>query len=267
MIPDLSIALAIPHTPWVGERQQSMARVRAQLGAWAGPYRELTERATNKVWPRRMWEWMISTGAEWCLSLQDDVLLAPYFDLALRAMIEHVPEGNVLGLSAVHPIGAEVARQTHRWYRTRSWLVGWAYAMRREDLIAFLAWCDKRPDAVAALNEDSLINQWVIETGRSTWHPVPTIVDHDTSIGSTYANDQHAHRRSVVTWRDYSSGSLCDPDFWLPSGEPQLLPLPRPRHCWFCGVREASARAPNGCEICRACVSQLVAALLQEQAP
>jgi hypothetical protein len=298
----ISIALGIPNTPWVEERAKSMQRVRESLGLLPirrvktdippappissdsviqhagemhlelvmdppGPqfYREFTEKESNKIWPRKMWNWMISTGADWCLSVQDDTLHAPYFWKALRAMLTYVPENQVLGLSSVHPMAGEMARQGRRWYRTRSWLIGWAYAMRRGDLQEFVAWSDARPKLVAERNEDDLINMWVHDSGRSTYHPVPTIVDHDTSIESQYKNDEHSHRRSTSTWRDFEEGSLCSEDFWLPSGIPQLLPVPHPRGCWYCvECRPAViASGETGAAMCAVCLTNSVASVLK----
>ena len=274
----MKLALSIPHTPWVPERGESMARVKTALGLgapgdyeFAGmkvTYQEETERATNQVWPRRMWTRMLETGADWTLSVQDDTLPAPCFWPALTAMVQHLPPLAVLGLSATHPMGPEVARQGHRWYRTSSWVIGWAYAMRRADLAEFVAWIDARPELVAACNEDELINRWVSATGRYTWHPVPTIIDHDTSIDSQYSNDHHAHRRSTVTWRDYGEGSLTDPDFWLPSGDPQLLALPSPTHCWYCFERPGWMQSQrSGAALCRQCLLDGMNMMLRQVQP
>lgn len=259
----LTIALCIPHTPWVPARVESMQRLRDQLGKWDGPYLELTERASNKVWPVTMWRWALESGADYFLTLQDDVMVPPYFRRALDAMLPHLPPRNVLGLSAVHPMGVEIARQGHRWYRTRSWLVGWAMLFHRADLAEFVAWHAANPELAAQYNEDDLVNRWVHGSGRFTLHPVPTIADHDTSIESSYANDHHVHRRSSVTWRDFGEGSLCDPDFWLPSGTPKLLPVPKPRHCWFCLTREAEVESHiTGASLCRHCCGQIAATLI-----
>jgi hypothetical protein len=258
-----SISLAVPHTPWIPARVESMQRVREFTGGWPWAFRVFDERATNKEWPRTMWRWLVSTDSEWCLTVQDDTLAPAYFRHALLAMLPHVGANAVLGLSAVHPIGPEIARQGGRWYRTRSWCVGWGYAMRRNDLAEFLMWMGARPQLVATCNEDDLLNRWVGETGRTTWHPVPSILDHDTSIESTYENDSHVHRRSTVTWRDYQSGSLTDRDFWLPSGEPPLLPVPSPHHCWFCMTRPAQAASHlTGARLCRHCWAQVAAQLI-----
>jgi len=274
-----TIALAIPTTAaWVPARADSMERVRQSLGVRRNPeddgfmsespygpdsYTEITERSSNKIWPRKMQQWALDTKADWFLTLQDDTLHPPYFWKALRAMLPHIPPNQVLGLSSVHPMAPEIARQGHRWYRTQSWLVGWAYAMRREDLQEFVSWTDARPKLVEACNEDDLLNRWIHASNRYTWHPVPTIVDHDTSIDSQYNNDHHAHRRASCTWRDFGEGSLTDTDFWLPSGEPRQLLVPAVNHCWFCMERPGYAAShKTGAALCRKCLGEMVQQLI-----
>lgn len=267
-----TICLAIPHTPWVPARVESMARVRAALGVAMPPtggdepclaYTEITERASNKVWPRKMWQWMIDTGADWCLTVQDDTLIAPCFWPALRAMLPHVGARAVLGLAASHPLGPSIAYAGHRWYKTQSWAIGWGYALRRSDLVEFVQFCDTHADWVERFNEDELLNRWVQETKRFTWHPVPTIVDHDVSVASLYKNDEHTHRRSTVTWRDYGEASMTDTDWWLPSGDPQLLPLAWVRTCWHCGKEEGKLRsAETGAYIGPQCLANIFGFML-----
>ena len=73
-------------------------------------------------------------------------------------------------------------------------------------LPSFLKWCDANPGIVAQNNEDSLVNFWAHKLGYDIWHPMPTIINHDLGVPSTYANDAHhefsMYRRPTVTWRD-----------------------------------------------------------------
>ena len=252
-----SIALAIPHTPWVPERVESMAKLRSALGVIPGPYREFTDKAPNHVWSVQLWTWLYETGAEWCLQLQDDVMVAPCFWPALRAQLDALPEdADVIGLTSVHPMTPEIARRGHRWHRTEANLVGWAYALRREALGEFLA------SERAKTNEDEQIAYWTRASGRTVWHPVPAIVDHDTTIPSSYANDHHSHRRPQVTWRTFDEKDLTSADWWLPSGVPELLPMPAQRQCWMCEERPIKGQAKNGVGICEQCSIPAAAAAL-----
>lgn len=285
-----SIALCIPTTPWVPARRASMARLRAGIGVvqhedgvvgWDLPadlapehYRELTDRAPNDVWSVTMWKWMLETGADFCLTVQDDALTAPppVFWGALRAMLTQIPKRHVLGLSGVHPMAREVARRNHRWYRTTSWVIGWAYGLWREDLEEFLKWRlspqgDEMQKKIAPNGEDALMNIWVGGTGRDTWHPVPAIVDHDTSVGSSYDNDDHGHRRPWITWHGYREQDLVRPDWWAVSGRlPTHYNTVAQHVCWWCGKRKpARASEVTGAAICAACIHQTLGSLLSER--
>ena len=268
-----TIALAIPHTTWVPERVASMDRLREALGhplrdtdasieagKWPTHYREFTDRAPNTVWSEALWTWLLETGAEWCLQLQDDVMVAPCFWPALRAMIAALPqEAEVIGLTSVHPGSVEIARQGHRWFTTRGNLVGWAYMLTHDALSEFRIARDLLPPAFRQMNEDMQIAEWAARSGRLVWHPVPTIVDHDTSIPSSYANDHHGHRRPQVTWRDFGEGSLTDPSFWLPSGTPTMLGNAPMFACSWCGVEPGKmVSEATGARIGPSCLHKLV---------
>lgn len=228
-------------------------------------YAEFTDREPNQVWSVKMWRWLLDTGAEFCLTLQDDVIPSPKFWPELRAMLAHLPPGSLLGLSGVHPAAVEVARRGHRWYRTTSWVIGWAYGMWREDLAAFLEWRtsdegDAYAERIKPNGEDAVINAWVGNAKRDTWHPVPAIVDHDTSVGSSYANDDHGHRRPWVTWHTYGHADLTNPDFWIVNGKrPQHLHTVPQHVCWHCGKRKAiRGSQTTGAMICALCAEETV---------
>jgi hypothetical protein len=269
-----TIALAIPTSAgWVPERAESMARLREALyitGNRVAPrdtldhYREFTDRAPNAVWCEALWTWLHETGADWCLQLQDDVMVAPCFWPALRAMLSALPpEADIVGLTSTHPMTPDVARRGHRWYRTPGNLVGWAYCIRREALGEFLTARAALPETFRKKNEDEQLAEFAMRTQRGVYHPVPSIVDHDTSIPSSYANDKHSHRRPQVTWRTFTEQELTDPTWWKPSGEPEMLPMPPQFECWWCGKGQAVARSGvSGALICRTCIVETVAQLV-----
>jgi len=244
-----------------------MARLKAQLDvpAWSDRiYHEFTDRAPNWVWSVELWQWLYDTGAEWCMQLQDDVVAAPCFWPALRAMLSSLPEdADIIGLSAVHPMATEWARRGHRWYKTDCLLVGWAYVIRREAMGIFL---DQRADLTRRYGkacEDVLLGQFARETERGVWHPCPTIVDHDTSIPSSYQNDDHSTRRPQVTWRDYGEGSLTDPTWWKPGAKTATLPMPSQRLCWMCQAEDIRAQSSNGVGICGKCIGACLGSFMQ----
>jgi len=258
------IAFGLPHTPWIEERVESLQRLHGQLGTLPVemPYREFTEQVPNAVWSEQMWSWGIETNADWFLTLQDDVEVSPWFWPSLHALLDTLDGlgGGVLGLSSVHPIQVEIARQGHRWYRTRSHLVGWAYAIRHDMLRSFMVW-RSRQKLTKQMTEDSLLNHWITVCNHDTYHPVPTIVDHDTTIESSYGNDAHVHRRPWISWRDFSEGSLTSAAFWRPSGDIPLLPTPPTHLCWTGCGRVASVGA-GPVRLCSACVANAAATLI-----
>jgi hypothetical protein len=230
----VSFALAIPHTPWRPERVETFQRLRDALGVHddvALPEhvfeaRAFTERAPNHVWSEAMWKWGTRQGASHFVQLQDDVIPAPDFWSALRAMVEAVPD-EVIGLEVAAPAARALFAEGHHWCTTADGLIGVGYVIPVALLRDFLEWRETRlkSGAVQAVSEDTLIGLWCITTGRRIWHPIPTVIDHDTSIASTYGNDHHPHRRPVVTWDVLDKpADLAAVEWWLdtPSQVPHL---------------------------------------------
>lgn len=182
--------------------------------------RYFADRAPNWAWSEAMWRWALETGAAHALFLQDDVIPAPNFWPALTAMLAAAPD-KVIGLEQAHPAGKRLALEGHRWMTTSDMLIGPGYVFPRTELAEFLKWRRDalRPGAVENIPEDTLIGVWSLATGRRLWHPIPTIIDHDTSIESTYGNGAHANRRPTVTWRDgdvvgFAAEDLEDAEWW-----------------------------------------------------
>jgi hypothetical protein len=269
----IAVALGLPHTPWIPERVKSFDRLRRTLDASGSAEhgKVFDERESNRVWPGKLWRGGIMTGASHLLQLQDDVIPCEKFWPVYRAMLEAVPD-QIIGLEANHPLGPEMYRTGRRWYRTRAWLVGVGYSWPLDPklpngLPAFVRWCDANPELVEANNEDSLVNLWAQAHGFDIWHPVPTIIDHDTGVPSTYGNDGHhewsMHRRPTVTWKDVAlTAGLEGRDYWRVQ-EPPLLPGPGTQRCWFCARRQGHVVSQEtGTRICPICAHSIVGAYL-----
>lgn len=241
---EITFALAIPTTPWIPARVESFNRLCAGLDISVtrvgGPNHVnitdvchiaaiFSEKEPNRVWAQKLWRWAASTSATHLVQLQDDVEPSPEFWARLHAMVSANPNV-IIGLEAAHPNGPDLNARGDRWYVTNSWLVGVGYVFPMGLLREFLAWCDENPEQVSQHNEDELINVWVSSANGSKqcWHPIPTLIDHDTSIPSTYDNDTHAHRRPTVTWRDgaWSPEQLASAEFWRPQARVKVLPVP-----------------------------------------
>ena len=209
-------ALAIPTTAdWVPERAASLERLKAQLGHRPVYYREFRDREPNWSWSGKMWEWGLSTGATHLVQLQDDVIVSDCFWQTLRRMVEALEEDAIIGLESVLDIGRP-------WYCTGDGLIGVGCVIPREPLGYLLDFRRAlRPGAIEALNEDQLIGLYAHVAGRDIWHPVPTIIDHDVDIVSTYGNDHHTHRRPV---KSAVRGDAL-PESWAPVRPTPRVPL------------------------------------------
>jgi len=244
--PVSSIAVAIPHTPWIPERAVSLARVLAECPT-AAVY---SERAPNHQWSLDLWRGLLATGAEWCAQLQDDVLPMPGLMGALRGICAS-GTGRVYGLHSGHPGGPALAAQGRRWYRTRAWVVGVGYVLHRDVLAGLVRWREACEPLARATNEDDLIGQYLVSIGEYVYHPIPTVIDHDVTVASTYMNDAHALRRPSVLWHRYDAEAMQQPEFWRETSPPVDLVSPYACVCQFCGAR---ARPP----LCRVCIVKIV---------
>ena len=212
----MTIALGIPHTPWKPERVESLRRLETVLGTDVldidcdytnrskGVHnlrcRLFTDREPNWSWAEKLWRWGYETGADHLLQLQDDVIVDANFWPNLRAMLDAVPD-QVIGLESVHPACKMLHDAGNNWYTTSDGLIGVGYVIPREVLRVFLEWraTQLRPESYKQVSEDTLIDMFCIATKRRVWHPVVTIIDHDTGLPSTYGNDDHTHRRPSLT--------------------------------------------------------------------
>lgn len=235
---DIKIALSITHAPWDGQRVASMARLRGALGIKDASakdggcseivaYHEETQRAPWWVWSDSQQRWGAACEEATHVAYgQDDSLVAPVFWPALRAIIAARPN-DVIALHCPHPGSMKLAREGVRWCSTADGLVGLFYVFPKLVLRdEYIRWRETslRPGGASApeLAEDSFINVWCVCTGRRVFHPIPTIVDHDLSMRSTWGADSHAYRRPRVLWSDgeacgWSQQDLCRESFWTDS--------------------------------------------------
>lgn len=201
-------SLAISHAPWVPERVESMARLVKSLADSnnaclnSDVYRVFDEKAANHVWSEKMWRWASECDVDWCLFLQDDAVVAPQFWEMLKDITRRAGCHGVIGLQVAHPAAIALDEEGYSHFTSSDALVGVGYAIARDDLVEFLEWraTALNDGAVEKISEDTLIGLWCAVTGRLIYHPIPTIVDHDVTLQSTYGNDAHSNRRSRVRW-------------------------------------------------------------------
>lgn len=252
-----TFALGIPHTPWNTDRVVSLGQLAASLKTYDLKHFKLfEERESYTEWSKKLWGWGVETGASHLLQLQDDVIVAPNFWPAISAMVEAVPD-KIIGLQGAHPVYRALSREGHRWARSHAWMVGVGYILPRVDLEELVKFRDIFDGIAHEKTEDEFIAWFCTETGREVWHPIPTLIDHDTDLPSTYAhlgNDKHEFRRPTVTWREYGENEITRLDFWEPREETPIVTSPFSKRCWFCqqephiiGFRETGAMIGRAC--------------------
>lgn len=207
----MTFALGIPHALWKVERQKSLTRLVDSLTMTPREvvdHRIFSDRAPNWIWSEQMWKWATETDATHFLTLQDDAMVCPDFWGHLSRMVGTMHD-QVIGLESIHPKSSEVEGC---WYTTRDCLVGVGYVVPMRVLQEFLMWRRTlRKGAFETVTEDTMLGLYCFVNDIPIWHPVPTIIDHDLEIASTYGNDQHKHRRPYVTWKEREL-----PENWMP---------------------------------------------------
>jgi hypothetical protein len=200
----ISIATAIPHTPWREDRVKSLQRLEVGLFPFVADYsqgfRVFSERAPLHIWSADMWRWGLEQGCDWSLFIQDDVTVCPDFYACLAAVLSSAP-GGIVCLHTAHPAAKTLARQGHRWCSTADGLIGTGYALSREMLGYFLSWRQNslRQGGAEAMTEDTMIGCYALSTRRKIYHPIPTLIDHDLTIASNFpSNAQNPFKRTVV---------------------------------------------------------------------
>lgn len=252
-----TFAVGVPHTPWNVDRVVSLGQLAATLKTWDLENFQLFEEQESYVeWSKKLWEWGLTRDTTHLLQLQDDVIAAPNFWPAINAMVEAVPD-KIIGLQGAHPINRTLARDGHRWARSHAWMVGVGYIIPRSDLEELVKFRGIFDGIAHEKTEDEFIAWFCTETGRDVWHPIPTIIDHDTELPSTYAhlgNDKHEFRRPTVTWREFGEDEITRLDFWQPRADVPIITSPFSQRCWFCqqephiiGFKETGALIGRAC--------------------
>jgi hypothetical protein len=155
-----------------------------------------------------MWTWAAEQDVDWCLFLQDDAIVAPDFwarlDVICGGAMGALP---IIGLQAPHPVAPLLAEEGYGGFTTADGLVGVGYVVERHTLRSFLEWRKYNEDQLSGgmadkwpITEDTMLGLYAAATGLNVYHPIPTIVDHDTSIPSVYGNDAHPDRQSACRW-------------------------------------------------------------------
>ena len=241
-----TFVLALPHTPWVEARVDTFTRLCKTLAidteddvvtwedeAEGNGLRDVViskDRAPNHEWSGRLWSLACGNAedgnASHIIQLQDDVRPCERFWPKLRALVGAYPQA-LICLENPHPGAMTAAREGKRWYVTRDGLVGVGYVLPTRMLRAFIDWraLEVKAGSLALVTEDTLLAIFAMAHEIPIVCPIPTIIEHDTSIASSYAgNDAHPYRRPAVTWEHgdilgFEPAQLETAEFWAPSDE------------------------------------------------
>jgi hypothetical protein len=224
-------SVVVTHTPWIAERVKSFARLDAQLRGEleldsTTRYTVVGDRGPISFWSELAWRAALHAThwGDWALFLQDDLALCPRYLATAEALLGSAPS-SIVGLETVHPAARELARAGRRWCTTADGLIGRAYALRLDELGAFLDWRrdQLRLGATDAITEDTLLGVYALATGRPIAHPIPSPQLHDLTQASAQGNERDAYRTASVLWTD---GDVCGwrleelvrPTFWAEPG-------------------------------------------------
>lgn len=224
MIPN--VALCVTHAPWAPGRKQSLERLLGDLGELPEYYYLCDNREPNWAWSERIWRWgaALPDKVTHVVYLQDDVRVVPgRFWPSLWALLALYPD-ELVGLETIHPRASTFALGGSRAYRVRDCCIGvgyvWPRHLRARLLQQFLGFRESRlrpgafeeltSDGHVALSEDTLMAVWAHATEHKVLSPLPTIIDHDLSVPSTYGHDAGHGRRPCPTWKDWPAADLTE---------------------------------------------------------
>lgn len=197
-----SLFLSIAHASHRPEREPLLRRLLQTVGkphpSVLGIHIESGEKP-NLEWAMGQWKAAAESHGTHGLFLNDDVIPCEGFLDVVTSLVEAKPD-KIISLHCNHPKAAEVYESGEHWYTSVDGLIGVAYVLPMPILSEFLNWRDVAmvPEARNTTSEDIQIDLFAMANGRDIWHTVPSPIDHDTSVPSTYGNDGHTNRRPVV---------------------------------------------------------------------
>jgi hypothetical protein len=255
----IRFSLSISHCPWRPERRTALAEmigglIPLQMGIPFflndADYRGQDWQKAKVRWALDQWAWHLSTPAtSHHVLMTDDLAIAPDFWPILSAMVTACPEG-AIGLLSNHPDAPDLASKQWRWYRCNAWIVGPAYVVPRGILDSFVQYFWRLPEGNGPGckghgNDDSTLNEFLTATGRHSYHPLPTIIEHRGDLESTVGHGDRYSRERVswrairkphdiddsgnFAWRETPAAfdllAMRDPDYWRQKGGPAQAPM------------------------------------------
>lgn len=198
--------VSIAHAAHREERRAAHRRLTLALDREGLPYVTASTPGNYDVWSLEQWrlalEWNESGMGDRCthaVFLNDDVTLCDGFHATLKAAVAAQPE-SLINLYNNHCLAVEADRRDLRWLTSRDGLLGPAYIMPIPMLHDFLGWRATAlvDGATKRLTEDQLVNLYAMSRGLYTWHTVPSLCDHDTSLTTNYSHLGNKPHRAMV---------------------------------------------------------------------
>lgn len=190
----MGYVIGISHKASDPRRVESLARLRNSVD-WQFPDFVEDTPGHHSVWAPRMWQRALNTSIEHCVFLQDDVILH-HINFRPYCLDE------IVCLHTPHTKFIDAWHLGYDWATSVDGLVGNGYIFPRHVLEEFLTFRSEvmYPEVLEELNEDAQINLFAMATDRRISHPLPSPIDHDTSIPSTWGADNHPNRKPCAPW-------------------------------------------------------------------
>lgn len=140
----------------------------------------------------------LASGATHITALPDDVILVPHFVEVLRNIIAARPD-DILDLLSNHRDAPKIETP---WYSSVDGNVMFGGTMRSEMWLHYLLWREAALLDPASVPIDTGLNLWAMTQGRTTYKPLPSLVQHDLSLGSLNGNaEQDTTLRTSQVWQ------------------------------------------------------------------
>lgn len=143
----------------------------------------------------------IESDATHMVFLPDDAILVPHFVEVITKCIEARPEAIICCQS--NHTGARVAYDAgYHWYATPDGCTLFGGVLPIAWVREHLSWRKRALKPNVLVQGDEGVNLWAMATNRLIYKPLPSLVDHDTTLKSLDGNDEgpnaQSPRRSVV---------------------------------------------------------------------
>lgn len=195
--PEVSLAIAIMHAPWVPERR---AWVMAQQRELGGRATVIADTRRQGVWPtaRRTWLRLAGQSTSHALLLQDDMKLAPGFGRGIDALVQACPDHPISGFNRNVAYFKKAEAAGGRWFRAHG-VYGMIIVLPHAWIEPFVHWADEwvRPDFI---HDDRRLSMFCRVHERYVWTTVPALGWHQGEGHSLLGhNEPHAKEPPVCT--------------------------------------------------------------------